>query len=96
LPPSVARSIEEIATDAIAAAAVLERPKATVGEQKPEPEKASTLQAAIDKITRAMLVVEDVDIPALVLERAALRAELRALREASAGVVNLADRRREV
>jgi hypothetical protein len=41
-----------------------------------------------------MLTSADDDIPALVSERAAMRTELRALREGSAGVVNLADRRR--
>jgi hypothetical protein len=52
----------------------------------------ATLQGAIDRLTRALLTAADDVIPGLVSERAALRAELRELRElhhAAAGVVLL-------
>jgi hypothetical protein len=64
---------------------------AIVSAPKPErvsvPVGAAELEAAIDKLTRAMAVVADEDVPGLVAERAALRAELRALQHALAGNV---------
>jgi hypothetical protein len=51
------------------------------------------LQAAIDRLTRALTTASDDIIPDLVTERRALREELRALRETSAGVVRLDDER---
>jgi hypothetical protein len=53
----------------------------------------ATLRGAIDRLTRALLTVSDDVIPELVSERAALRAELRELRQAAAGVVFLDEER---
>ena len=53
----------------------------------------AAVQAAIDRLTRALATAADDVIPALVAERAALRAELRALREEGAGIARLADQR---
>ena len=52
-----------------------------------------TLEAAIDRLTRALASAPDAAIGELVAERAALREELRALRDARAGVVRLDDER---
>jgi hypothetical protein len=52
---------------------------------------ATALGAAIDRRTHALGTAHDTVIPALVAERAALREELRALRDASANVVRLAE-----
>jgi hypothetical protein len=51
------------------------------------------LQGAIDRLTAALASADDMLIGDLVAERAALRGELRALREAGAGVVHLDDER---
>jgi hypothetical protein len=53
----------------------------------------ATLRGAIDRLTRALLTVADHVIPELVSERAALRAELRELRQAAAGVELLDEER---
>jgi integrase len=58
----------------------------------PPPDEA-VLQAAIDRLTRALATAEDDAIGALVAERAELRGELRALREVGAGVVGLDEER---
>jgi hypothetical protein len=55
------------------------------------PPDEAVLQAAIDRLTRALATADDEAIGALVAERAELRAELRALREA--GVVSLDEER---
>ena len=56
----------------------------------PSPEQAEALiEAAIARITAALLSASDDMIPDLVAERRALREELRALRERGAGVVRL-------
>jgi hypothetical protein len=59
----------------------------------PEHDRAAMLEAAIDRVTRALATAEDDAIVELVSERRALRAELRELREAGAGVVRLDDER---
>ena len=51
------------------------------------------LQAAIDRLTRALARADDETIGDLVAERRALREELRVLRETSADVVRLDDQR---
>jgi hypothetical protein len=51
------------------------------------------LRAAIDRLTVALTTASDEVIPELVVERRALRDELRALRETSAGVVSLDEER---
>jgi len=51
------------------------------------------LQAAIDRLTLALTTASDEVIGELVAERRALREELRALRETSAGVVSLDEER---
>jgi hypothetical protein len=53
----------------------------------------ATLQGAIDRLTRAFLIAADDVIAELVSERAALRAELRELRQVAAGVVLLDEER---
>ena len=53
----------------------------------------ATIQAAIDRLTRALATAADDAIPGLVDERRALREELRELREGDAGVVRLDDER---
>lgn len=53
----------------------------------------ATLRGAIDRLTRALLTAADDVIAELVSERAALRAELRELRQAAAGVVLLDEER---
>jgi len=57
------------------------------------PERAAVLEAAIGRLTRALATASDDVIPDLVSERAAMRAELRALNEGAAGVVRLDDER---
>ncbi|MGO9833967.1 MAG: hypothetical protein ACLP1X_07120 [Polyangiaceae bacterium] len=47
------------------------------------------LKAAIDRLTAALTTAAEGVIPALVTERAALRDELRALREAGGNVLRL-------
>jgi hypothetical protein len=54
----------------------------------------AAIEAAIGALTRAIGVASDDAIPSLVSERAALRTELRALRESAAGVVDLDSRRK--
>jgi hypothetical protein len=49
----------------------------------------AVLQAAIDRLTRALATADDDVIAELVAERAALREERRAMREGDAGVVRL-------
>ena len=56
--------------------------------------KGGAIEAAIGALTRAIGVASDDVIPSLVSERAALRAELRALRETAAGVARLDSRRK--
>jgi hypothetical protein len=51
------------------------------------------LQAAIDRLTRALATADDEAIPELVAERRALREELHGLREAPGDVVGIADER---
>jgi hypothetical protein len=51
------------------------------------------LEGAIARLTRALLTADDETIRELVAERADLRRELRALREAGAGVVSLDEER---
>jgi hypothetical protein len=53
----------------------------------------ATIQAAIDRLTVALTMAHDDEIPALVTERCALRDELSALRQVEAGVVRLDDQR---
>jgi hypothetical protein len=57
------------------------------------PPGEAVLQAAIDRLTRALATAADETIGALVAERAELRAELRALLEVGAGVVSLDEER---
>ena len=57
------------------------------------PLDAGELQAAIDRLTRALATADDEAIPELVAERRALREELHVLREASGDVVGIADDR---
>ena len=52
-----------------------------------QPTDAATLEGAIAKLTRTLLVAADEDVPGIVAERASLRAELRAIHHASAGNV---------
>jgi len=47
----------------------------------------AALEAAIDRMTRALVTATDEEIAELVAERRAMREELRALREVDAGVV---------
>jgi hypothetical protein len=54
----------------------------------------ATIEAAIARLTSALGTVPDDVIADLVTERAALRAELRGLQEASDGVIDLDSRRR--
>jgi hypothetical protein len=54
-------------------------------------QRVSELEAAIASVTRALSGVADEAIELLVAERAAMRAELRALREADAGNVVVLD-----
>lgn len=56
------------------------------------PLDAGTIEAAIGRLTRALAAADDATIPALVDERASLRAELRALHAGDA-VVRLDDER---
>jgi ribosomal protein L29 len=51
------------------------------------------LQAAIDRLTRALATADDETIAELVAERRSLREELAELRQADAGVVRLDDER---
>ncbi len=53
------------------------------------PPDEATLKAAVDRLTAALTTATDGAIPALVTERAALRDELRALREAGSNVLRL-------
>ncbi len=53
----------------------------------------ATIQAAIDRLTRALAKAADDAIPGLVDERRALREELREVREGDARVVRLDDER---
>ena len=66
-------------------------PKAT-GTREPV-QQAAQLEAAIERVTRALATADDDTIAELVAERRAMREELRALREVSAGVVHIATRR---
>jgi hypothetical protein len=52
-----------------------------------------TLEAAIDRLTRALATAPDDTIGELVAERASLRGELAALRANAAGVVSLDEAR---
>ena len=52
------------------------------------------LEAALDRLTRALAMADDDAIPALVEERRALREELREMREHGGGVVRLDQRAR--
>jgi hypothetical protein len=51
------------------------------------------LQAAIDRLTRALATADDETVAELVAERRALREELAELRQVDAGVVRLDDER---
>jgi hypothetical protein len=51
------------------------------------------IEAAISSVTRALGSATDEAVPMLVAERGAMRAELRALREAEAGTVVVLDAR---
>jgi hypothetical protein len=55
--------------------------------------RASTLEAAIHRLTSALATATDETIAELVAERRALREELRVLREVSADIVRLDDQR---
>jgi len=57
------------------------------------PGRRATLQAAVDRLTRAITTAADDAIPELVAERRALREELREQREAKAPVPSLAEGR---
>ena len=57
------------------------------------PLHAGELQAAIDRLTRALLTASDDALSGLVAERRALREELRAMPETAAGVTRLEDER---
>ena len=52
----------------------------------------ATLQAAIDRVTAALATADDDAIAELVAERRAMREELRAMREETAGVTHLDER----
>jgi hypothetical protein len=52
------------------------------------------LEAAIDRVTRALLTAGDDVIPELVAERRAMREELAAMREEDASVIRLNEGRR--
>lgn len=56
--------------------------------------RRAALEAAIDRLTRAMATVADDAIPELVAERAAMRAELRALVVEGSNVVPIANGKR--
>jgi hypothetical protein len=58
------------------------------------PRREATLEAAIARLTGALVTAADDVIRELVSERAAMRAELRALHEASDGVIDVDSRRR--
>lgn len=51
--------------------------------------EVDVLQGAIARLTRALLVADDADIPAIVAERAAMRAEFEERRLAASGVTTL-------
>jgi hypothetical protein len=55
------------------------------------PLKVEEIQAAIDRLTRALGTADDATIPELVAERRALREDLAELLERGAGVVRLVD-----
>jgi hypothetical protein len=57
------------------------------------PTDEATLEGAIARLTTALITADDQTIAELVVERRALRDELRALREQMAGVVHLDDER---
>jgi hypothetical protein len=59
------------------------------------PPDAATLEVAIARLTHALTTADDTVIPDLVKERAAMRGELRTLREGAAGVVRLEERTRK-
>jgi hypothetical protein len=61
-----------------------------------ETDRGAILEAAIDRLTRALVSVDDDVIPELVAERRGLREELHALREAGAGnVIDLGAHRKK-
>ena len=49
--------------------------------------RVADIERAIERVTRALGAADDAEIPVLVAERAAMRAELRALLETGAGNV---------
>jgi hypothetical protein len=55
------------------------------------PIEAEEIQAAIDRLTRALATADDATIPEVVAERRALREDLAELLERGAGVVRIVD-----
>jgi hypothetical protein len=76
---------------------VIESPRADlVRDNSPTPfatTRGAVLEAAIDRLTRALASADDETIAELVAERRAMREELRALRDAETGGLRLADER---